>query len=309
MLLEYRATGYELGFEPLWIFSRATDGGAMRRLDNLYALYELGRRLGALRALLAPPNKMNSEIGTLCWQCADGLKCTIAGEAVSLPRTKESAQRLLFSIMKLLNGDPAIGLKQDYQELLDGYFTGPIKTDLDTFQIALSEELKLLPLFSVEQKGNLSIDRLVNTASAGYAPSAFTLLDDFMKREIDEAGRCLAFARPTACGFHILRAVEIGLKRYILAATGTLPRLNQRNWGEYIAQMSNAMASADLIDFLRILKAKRNPLMHPKDTLEQEDAIGIFCICQNAIETLIAEIRLKGLDAKFTNALAALPTI
>jgi hypothetical protein len=309
--MQEHATLYELGIGTLWLYCAATDRGRVRQLENLYALYELGRRLGELRAFLKAKTEMDKDIGISCWQCAQGLQYLIGGEALQLPRTNESATRLLASIDKLISGDDVGSerLKQEYGTPLDGYFTGPIKTDLDTFQIALSEEVKLLPLFSVEAKGNLSIDRLVNGASDGYGASTLALLDDFMKREIDEAGRCLAFARPTACGFHILRAVEIILKAYVLAATGALPKLNKRNWGEYITQLSDAGASASLVDFLRILKAKRNPLMHPKDTLELEDAIGIFCICQNAIETLVAEVRSKGLDSKFANALAALPTI
>ena len=48
--------------------------------------------------------------------------------------------------------------------------------------------------------------------------------------------------------------------------------------------------------------------MHPQDILEIEDAIGIFCICQNVIETLTREIKAKSLDGKFVAALAQLPT-
>ena len=280
----------------------------VRKLENIYALYETGMCMGALRSMIRAKKDMDSDLSAQAFQCVQALDYLISGGAVDIPRSRESAIKLRGSIQKLICGDPGVG-KQKYGEFLNAYFTGPIREDLDTFGIALSEELKLLPLFSVEDKGNLSTARIVDCASAGYAPSALSLLDDFMKREIDEAGRCLAFARPTACGFHILRAVEIGLKGYVLAATGTLPRITQRNWGEYILQMTTAGASADLIDFIKILKAKRNPLMHPKDTLEQEDAIGIFCICQNAIEELISEIRSKGLDSKFTSALAAMPTI
>jgi hypothetical protein len=289
-----------------WILCRFRKGD-VRKLENIYAHYEAGMRMGAFRCTLRAKKEMDSDIATQALQCVQALDYLIAGNAVDIPRSKESAIKLRDSIQKLISGDPGVG-QQKYGEFLNPYFTGPIRTDLDTFQIALSEELKLLPLFSVEEKGNLSTGRLVESASTGYAPRALSLLNDFMKQEIDEAGRCLAFGRPTACGFHILRAVEIGLKGYVLAATGALPKLNNRNWGEYIIQMSNAGASPSLIDFLKILKAKRNPLMHPMDNLEQEDAIGIFCICQNAIETLIAEIRSNGLEAKFTSALAALPT-
>jgi len=73
--------------------------------------------------------------------------------------------------------------------------------------------------------------------------------------------------------------------------------------------MTKVGASSDLIGLINILETKRNPLMHSKDTLEIEDAIGLFCICENAIETLISDVRAKKLDDKFINALAALPTI
>ena len=139
----------------------------MRKLDNLYALYELGRRLGALRSLLKVKKEMDGEIGTQCLECVKGLEYIIRGEAVSLPRSRESASVLLVSIMNLLNGEAGIG-RQEYGAFLDAYFTGPIKANIDTFQIALSEELKLSPLFSVEDKGNLSIVRLVDGASSGY---------------------------------------------------------------------------------------------------------------------------------------------
>jgi hypothetical protein len=293
----------------LWLGSRIIGGGSVRKLDNLYALYELGRRMGALRSMLKTKQVMDSDIGSQCFLCMEGLKYLVSDAAVPLQRSKESAVKLHGSIQAMINGDPVTDAKQEYREPLNPFFTTPIKEDIDTFQIALSEELKSLPLFSVEGKGNLSTDRLVDGAADGYPASVIALLDTFTIREINEGGRCLAYAMPTACGFHILRAVEVGLKGYVLAATGTLPKLNNRNWGEYITQMTNAGASSDLIDLLRILKTKRNPLMHPKDSLEMEDAIGIFCICQNAIETLISDVRAKGLDVKFTNALLALPTI
>jgi hypothetical protein len=78
--------------------------------------------------------------------------------------------------------------------------------------------------------------------------------------------RCLAFELPTSSGFHILRAVEIGIKGYLHAKAGSLPKMNQRNWGEYIRQLELASADSDLIDVLKVLKTKRNPLMHPQDS-------------------------------------------
>jgi hypothetical protein len=180
------------------------------------------------------------------------------------------------------------------------------KSAVRRFETILNKELNDLPVFCVAEKGNYSLPQLIKGASGGYAAHAQRLMDSFMKREIDAGGKCLAFSLPTASGFHTLRAVEIGIKGLLVAMTGSLPKLSNRNWGEYILQLTNAKAPSDLVDLLRILKTKRNPLMHPQDELEPEDAIGIFCICQNVIETITRDVSAKNLDQKFTEALALL---
>jgi hypothetical protein len=114
---------------------------------------------------------------------------------------------------------------------------------------------------------------------------------------------------PTSCRFHILRAVEIGIKGYLHAKTGSLPKLNQRNWGEYIHQLEQANADPDLIDVLRVLKTKITPLMHLQDSLQISEAVSLFCFCQAGIETLIANVRTDSLEIKFKESLKALQTI
>lgn len=102
---EDRPTGYELGIYPLWLTCTATDEGPLRKLDNLYALYELGRQLGALRAMLRDKPVMDSEIGQACLQCIGQLRYIIRGDAVALPRSKESAQNLKDAINELIRRD------------------------------------------------------------------------------------------------------------------------------------------------------------------------------------------------------------
>ena len=220
----------------------------------------------------------------------DGLDFILSDKLLQLSNTKSAAIAL----------QKAFRNSQDHEAL---------QSCLLGFSHTLSQELGRMPLFRVEKRGNLSIDSLVAGASAGYPAAVLALLDSSVTREIDEAGKCLAFACATACGFHILRSVEIVAKAYVYTVTGKLPKLSQRNWGEYIAQLSSAGASSDVTDVLKILKTKRNPLMHPQDSLEVEDAISIFCICQSATEATIADVRHKGLETKFPLALATLPTI
>jgi hypothetical protein len=158
---------------------------------------------------------------------------------------------------------------------------------VDGLTITMQEELDRLPTFTVIAKGNLDVHRLVGGASSGYPKAVLELLDRFITDEIDYAGKCLAFELPTSSGFHILRAVETGMKAYVHAASGALPKMNQRNWGEYIRILTDAGAHPDVID----------------------EAIGLLCLCQAGIETLVADIRRRGMEKKFLDSLKVLPTI
>jgi hypothetical protein len=224
-------------------------------------------------------------------------------EKNKLPTSVEKARILLRLLEEVFQRSQRPAIQTFTQDDVDN-FNGMVLE----FETILAKELRDTPLFFVLPKGNLSVDSLIEGASKGYASSSVPMLDSVIRREIDEAGRCLAYACGTACGFHILRAVEIGLKAYVLASTGALPKLSQRNWGEYIKQAETAGASVSLVDFLKILKTKRNPLMHPQDTLEVDDAVGIFNICQAAIEAITEDVVGRKLTAQFAGALAALPS-
>jgi hypothetical protein len=184
-----------------------------------------------------------------------------------------------------------------------------LRRTVEGFAVSFQDELDRIAMFTVTPKGSLDIHRLVAGVSSCYPKEVLEMCDAFITEEIDHAGKCLAFELPTACGFHILRAVETGMKRYVHAATGALPKVNQRNWGEYIRVLNDTSAHPDVIDLLRVLKTKRNPLMHPSDNLEINDAIGLLCLCQAGIETLMADIRRRSMEIKFKESLALLPTL
>jgi hypothetical protein len=180
---------------------------------------------------------------------------------------------------------------------------------IDGFAVSFQDELDRIPMFTVTPKGNLDIRKLAKKIGDGFPKSTTELLDGFVMNDINHSGKCLAFDLPTSSGFHILRAVETCAKAYVHAATGTLPPIKNRNWGEYIQQLKNAGAHSDVIDVLRILKAKRNPLMHPYDNLDVDEAIALLCLCQAGIDAIIDDLRRKSLEVKFKASLKALPTL
>jgi hypothetical protein len=180
---------------------------------------------------------------------------------------------------------------------------------IEGFGITFQDELDRVPMFTVTPKGNLDVRRLVKGISDGFPKSTIELLDGFVMNDINYSGRCLAFELPTSSGFHILRAVETCAKAYVYSATGSLPPINKRNWGEYIEQLKNANAHNDVLDVLRILKTKRNPLMHPYDNLDVDEAISLQCLSQAGIDTIVEDLRRRSLEVKFKEALQKLPTL
>jgi HEPN domain-containing protein len=293
-----------LSIYPARIYSSIVAEGEVIRLDNLYGLYELGTRIQEMSDVLAKPPVMIPESMLPLARARDALLDVLTEKIIPVAATKDSANKLLdllvsVSTVKFWRGN--------WQNPLNESLVDELKAAVVAFQYALSEELRQVPVYSVKEKGNLSRSKLIQGANLGYDGKFRSLADNTILIEIDESGRCLAFGRFTACGFHILRAVEICTKAYIYAVKGELPKL--RNWGKYLEALEKAGASDDLVDLVKILKAKRNPLMHPQDTLKLEDATALFSICQAVMEFLGKEVLDRNIDAEFKEALNVLPTL
>lgn len=167
------------------------------------------------------------------------------------------------------------------------------------FETILGDELSKLPIFCLEDEkiGNFAIAKLLNGASNGYPVKAKTRITPPCKSEIDEAGKCLVYERSTAAGFHALRSVEVTIRQYLFSIPGfAMPPLNRQNWGEYLTLLKNNGAARDVTDHLHNMKDNyRNPLMHPEDSLEIDEAVSLFAVAQSMNEMLITDMLKRGL--------------
>src|SRR6476646_4763897 len=68
-----------------------------------------------------------------------------------------------------------------------------VKTVLDGFSVSLQDELDRVVMFTVTPKGSLDVRSIVKSVTAGYPKATVELLDDFIKGDINHAGKCLAF--------------------------------------------------------------------------------------------------------------------
>jgi hypothetical protein len=214
-----------------------------------------------------------------------------------LPQTTVKA-RLLLAELNLLMTKPGANVPLE-----------PLQSHVRVFGTTLTDELQRTHNFVLSDKGNLSVKSLLNEPSRTYPPDVLELIDNSIRREIDGAGKCLACKLNTACGFHALRSVELVIMAFVVAATGALPKTGGRSWGKYIELLEKNKAHSTVVDILRVLKTKRNPLMHPEETLDVHEAINLFCLCESATTALARDVKRKNLDASFRKALEDLPEL
>jgi len=153
-------------------------------------------------------------------------------------------------------------------------------TDLET---RIIDELKYLTCFAVEGKAE-ELYRAVHLFGRQVAdrfPSAVV--------DVEEAGKCLALDRATACVFHVMRVLEVGLRA--LAADLHIGRLEE-NWQRLLDQVRKAVKAlprstsdekqrlsqrSEAAAHLQNVKdAWRNDVMHPRDVYTVEQAHDVF---------------------------------
>ncbi|MCH9032818.1 MAG: HEPN domain-containing protein [candidate division Zixibacteria bacterium] len=99
--------------------------------------------------------------------------------------------------------------------------------------------------------------------------------------DIDEAGKCYAFGLYTACVFHLMRIVDLCLKR-LGAHYGIIAK--NPNWNEYLRPLreqydklkntnpEEAQTLSDILERFSSYRAVRNPLTHSDELLPDDSS-------------------------------------
>ena len=208
----------------------------------------------------------------------------VGAEEISLPMTARHARRL----------SKAVHTSGTYEELQSLY---------DELQNRFNDELESVKFFLVDKARMAYFD---NTLLAG---EQFKTQFPRSNGELIEAGNCFALDRYTACAFHLMRALEGGLKA--VAAGLSLPDPNKgsgRNWGNMLKDIkskidsNNAALKTDLqwqaerefyekaYAFLEGVRSPlRNSTMHVESDYDEQGAIDVL----NACSTFMRHIATK----------------
>lgn len=114
--------------------------------------------------------------------------------------------------------------------------------------------------------------------------------------DLDEACKCFALERWTACVFHVMRVMEIGVQEFGIVLNVPI-NVRDKTWGDIQRETKKAidaipdrrrkerLASVNVnLDSVRM--AWRNSVMHPKATYTEEEAERILLATRGFMEDL-----------------------
>jgi hypothetical protein len=175
-----------------------------------------------------------------------------------------------------------------------------VRTALDSFTHVFKAECRDNETYFIEKKAIYDTASLVSRASDKIHATMRPHIAKEAMLEIDEAGRCFAVDSYTACGFHALRGLEIVMEDYYEAVARKKPKF--RSWYDYVKAFTRLASTrgkrkskypspkvAAMID--RIREFDRNPLMHPRDTLDEPGADTVFNISIATMTEMAKDMR------------------
>ncbi len=171
----------------------------------------------------------------------------------------------------------------------EGWQIKKASQDVETILLA---ELATMPVYLVTNKGPFDIDVLIDNGLTLFPPDMHKKVPE-SGVDAMEVGRCLAFERSTACGFHTFRATEAVLRRYWDEATNGKTRPTPQTLGNMAGQLEMCKCGDDkVIEALKqMTKLHRNPISHPDVVLTVDEAIGIIGMARSVITLMLPTLK------------------
>jgi len=263
----------------------------MKKL-NTHTVYTFALRINPLTLLEYKEGMTVQDVFWPVLRATISLRSQLEAQGFFSPSLKRSAGALLRAIydVGIKEDDP---FETDMNALVHGFRLNVVVNKAKEFETVLANELPGLAIYIVYQKGIYSTDELISEADRHVPESLRDMLSAKAKEDIRQSGRCLAFEVGTASAFHMWRAVESVMNCYHEALTEqTFEQAGvTRNWGKYIEALTKAKAEKKVTKFLdHIREEYRNPVTHPDETVELDEAFQLFAAGMSAIGQMLRPI-------------------
>jgi len=232
----------------------------------------------------------------------------IGKEGIFSPSCKRAAAAVLRSFLNAgLPERIEDVFKVDPKLKVSTYLIEQVVDRLKEFETILANEMPGIPTYYVRAKGIYSTDELISNSMQHIPDELQKFLPVKAQTDVNESGRCLAFEVATASAFHMWRAVESVMDAYYRSLTGKnfIEVEINRNWGSYIQALKDAKAEDKITGFLdHIRKEYRNPVSHPEETLELDEAFNLFGTGLSAIGQMLGAIERREQEKAYEASVA-----
>jgi hypothetical protein len=253
---------------------------------NVFQFYRLGYRVNRLTRF--DPDATVNDIAFDLQVARKDVERVLQETIFHLPTVEREGNSLLKAIDRVLPpGIPPSDLGKKVKPLILQRMVNTVRR----FETVLDNELARADIYSVSQKAIYDTSLLIEHAELILSESVRAVLPDQARDDLRQAGRCLAFETPTAAGFHLFRAAESVIKKYYEKLAKHAWPHNQRDWGKYIVELRKLSAPDKITTALDQTKANyRNPLIHPEDNLDLDEALSLFGMVQGVVTLMLQEI-------------------
>jgi hypothetical protein len=252
-------------------------GTNMKKL-NLFELYKFGQMMRFFDKLT--PQTRFYDINQDCRLASGWFDWLLKHDHIPIADSRADASSLKAICDQIASAETNEVLGEKKDEIIRYYFS--------RFESVLSAELARLNIYFVTSVGGYDTGKLLSSGKVLFPDSTVKWMSSEAVKSFEEGTRCLALKLATAGGFQLLRAVEAVMHQYYDVVSRGAKRPESRNMGQYIAAMEK-IAGIDqrMLEVLRGIKnLRRNPLAHPEDFLEMEDALIILDIAKSSISTM-----------------------
>ena len=285
---------------PLW--EQQPEGRRVKRV-NLVEYFNLADALAAAKRATGATSTKGGNIWVGAYVLPSRLRAFVADDN-GFSACKHVATELADGIEGWFNENLMDGGSppQLSTELFDAEFHswqyGSINTKIDAFRSVFEAECRDVDVYSVGQISIYKTSALVSDGAGVIPHEIHAEIPSIALEEFNSAGKCLAFDLPTACGFHALRGLELVMGAYLESFGVNVSKL--KSWNDYIkaaeklSQDTKAPSKPSpkvtaMLDRLRELE--RNPLMHPRDTLDSVQADMLFRLCAITVVEMTRDLR------------------
>jgi hypothetical protein len=258
---------------------------------NEFDLYTLASQIHPL--ILSTGTKKFKEIWIQWWHARTALINFRSQRPISvcLPATHRLTDAIDVVVPREV--EAAIEKAQSEDQEVPSYQVHEVGEAAREFETVMSAEIQTMDTYFVSQKGPYRTPDLIERAEIIFPESIREYLSDKTKKDIREAGRCLALDIPTGAGFHILRALESTMADYYQEVIGKPIPTRMRNWGIYIQKLRKSdEADIKVLDFLdHIRENYRNPIQHPEIFLSMDEVEILLGVATSSIRQMVLAIQ------------------